>query len=148
MANNISDSRPQKWLALRVIVALAASGSIAFFNTSKTNLDWSASFIIPISAGVGVFLWLYVTELRSGLDRSAPASITLPFYPMARYPLRYWLLTAISLMLGGAASLLKEAVRGGGHFAFGATFVGMGFSILIAVGIFLKVVVPPKRESA
>src|SRR6266481_7522492 len=132
------NNSPQFWIILRAIVILVASLFISSYDVSKSYLDWLASLIVPIVGGVGVYVWLMLSEKRQAIDWTKPISITQPFFPMSRYPIRYWLVAAISLTLGGSVALLKEIMESGQHPAFGATFLFLGIAILIAIGALMR----------
>ena len=129
---------PQLWIVLRALVMLLVSWGIASYDTSKSNIDWVASLIVSIAGGLAVFLWLLWNERVRAIDWSKPASITQPFFPMNQYPVRYWIVVAVSLILGGSAALTKEIAEGGQHVAFGALFLLLGAAILAAIGVLMR----------
>lgn len=114
------------------------SWGIASFNASESNLNWLSCLLISIAGGTFLFLWLLSTGSRLSIDWTAPLSFTQPFFPMNRYPIRYWIVVAVSLMLGGGFALLKEVLRSGDHAAFGGTFIFLGIAILLAIGAWMK----------
>ena len=132
------DNLPQLWIVLRVVVVLIASWGIASFNASESNLNWLSCLLISIAGGTFLFLWLVSIGSRLSIDWTTPLSFTQPFFPMNRYPIRYWIVVAVSLILGGGFALLKEVLRSGHHAAFGATFIFLGIAILLAIGAWMK----------
>ena len=125
---------PQLWIVLRALVVLLISSGIALYNPSRANLDWFACLLISIAGGLFLFIWLLSIRDRPNIDWTNPISITLPFFPMNRYPMRYWLVVAVSLILGGSVAFFRETIRGGQYTPFGATFIALGLAIIIAVG--------------
>ena len=129
------NSFPQRWLAIRVAVVLMISWSIVTINPS--DLDWIACLLISVASGLSVFLWLFWTDKITGLNWDQPTSIYQPFYPMNKYPVRFWVVSGISLCLGGGALILKETFKGA-NVSPGATFFFLGSGILLAIGILIK----------
>lgn len=118
---------------------LIVSWSIASYEPYKSNIDWIACFMVSIAGGLAVFFWLLWGERVGAIDWTKPVSFTQPFLPMNRYPIRYWIVVAVSLILGGSAALLKEVMVGGHHAAFGTLFALWGISILLAIGILMRI---------
>ena len=129
---------PQLWIVLRALVMLLVSWGIASYDASKSNIDWVACLIVSIAGGLAVFLWLLWSERVRAIDWTKPVSITQPFFPMNRYPVRYWMVVAVSLILGGSMALMKEIATDGQHAAFGALFLFLGATILAAIGILMR----------
>lgn len=132
---------PQLWIILRVLVVLIVSWGIASYNSSTTNLNWLACLLISTAGGVFLFLWLQFIGKRgnrSNTDWTNAISLTRPFFPMNRYPIRYWLLVGLSLIVGGAIAFFKE-VRGGQHASFGTTFIALGVAFILAVCAWMRV---------
>ncbi|HET7313096.1 hypothetical protein [Salinisphaera sp.] len=106
---------------------------IASFSPSTSNISWIACGIISSATGIGLFIWLMNIKNRNITDWSKPFSVMKPFFPMNKNPVQFWLLTAISLFLGGLAAFLKEIVSDRQQAAFGATFLFMGIAIFLAL---------------
>ena len=121
---------------------LFTSLGIASYDASKSNLDWIACLIIPVVGGVSVFVWLFLLDKRQAIDWAKPISMDQPFFPMHQYPIRFWMVAAVSLVIGGSAALLKEVIASGQHAAFGATFLFLGIAIWIAIGAFMRMRLP------
>ena len=129
---------PPLWVLLRIIVILLASWGITSYDAAKSNVDWLACLLISTALGVSLFLWLFSMNNRQPIDCTKPISISYPFMPMRRYPIRYWLVAATALISGGSAALLKETTRGAQHMTVGASFVCLGIGILLAIGLFVR----------
>lgn len=129
---------PQLWIFLRVFVVLIISWGIAGYDSSKSNVDWLACLLIASFGGMFLFLWLLTKGNCPDTDWSNPMSISQPFLPMNRYPIRYWLLVGISLILGGVLAIFKGVVRSGQNTAFSATTIALGIAFILAVGIRMR----------
>ena len=127
------------WLALRFLVVAGVSLEIYFLPPTTSNLDWIACGLISSAGGVGIFLWLMSIRNRATIDWSETFSLTKPFFPMNQNPVRFWLVAAVSLTVGGMAAFLEDVALGGQHAAFGATFLFLGIAILVAITAWRKV---------
>lgn len=121
------------WFILRILVVTGVAVEIASLSPATSNLDWIACGLISSATGVGLFLWLRSIRYRADIDWTQPFSVMRPFFPMNRNPVRFWLLTAVSLLLGGLTAFLRELISGKQHAAFGATFIFMGIAIFLAL---------------
>lgn len=122
------------WFILRIIVVVGVAWELTSFPTKNSNVGWIACAIVPSVTGIGLFLWLMASaRYRNAVDWSKPFSVSEPFFPMNRNPVRFWSLAAISFLFGGVTALLKEILSGRHHAAFGATFIFMGIAIFLAL---------------
>lgn len=122
-----------KWLGFRVVVVAIVSLSIAFFDSSKSNINWGASLLISGVGGICLASWFQLLTNRPGVDWSDPFGLTKPFFPLMRYPTRYWAVIAVGMIFGGALGFAKELVEHGQKVAFSATFLLLGVAILLAI---------------
>ena len=125
------------WVLLRLLV-ISANLGIGFYPQNKSNLDWAACILISIAVSVSLFFWLFLIRHRQNVDWSEPYGWNRPFWPMRKYPLRYWSLISLSTMISGAMALLIDAISKNGHEAFGGTFFFLGLSIGISLRVWLK----------
>lgn len=128
-----------KWYALRVGSLLSIVVALDTYPREKSNLDWWAAGIIGLVVSVVLFIWLTVVRFRSYMEWSKPYDFSAPFFPMNRYPLRYWIVVSFSLMAGGAVSFFSDVLSSKGNMAFGGTFfiLGLGICITIKMWVFL-----------
>jgi lipoprotein signal peptidase len=125
------------WVLLRLLVIIANLG-IGFSPKNKSNLDWGACILISIAVSVSLFLWLLLIRHRQNVDWSKPYGWDKPFWPMRKYPLRFWSLISLSTMISGAIAFLIDVIEENGNEAFGGTFFFMGLSIGISLRVWLK----------
>jgi hypothetical protein len=110
---------------------------LAVYPREKSNLDWWACGLISLVVPVAIFGWLVAVKSRKYMDWSAPYSLTTPFFPMNKYPLRYWFVAAQSMIAGGAVSFLIDLVSQSGNEAFGGTFFCLGLTTVITLNIWI-----------
>lgn len=127
-----TNSKPL-WVALRVLFVAMAAWGIASSPRTNSNLNWIACGLFSFATGIGLFFWLMAVRHYSAIDWSAPLSLTKPFLPMKRNPLHFWMVAAISLVLGGIALFMEEFSADGQHLAFGGTFFFVGVAIFCAI---------------
>jgi len=116
-----------------VIPAIAREGS---------NTDWPVWFLFGAVCALALFGWLTAIRSRQNVDWSAPYSWYEPFWPMGRYPLRYWVLAAYALTLGGVLSIVEDIALNRGHMALSGTFLFMGLFILAALKLWIRIFRP------
>jgi uncharacterized membrane-anchored protein len=121
------------WMLFRLFVVEAASWSVVAISKTNSNIDWLACALISAAFGIALFTWLTVTDGRGGIDWSEPLSLTKPFYPMVTYPVRYWLLAAMALLLGGTAAAFLAMRTDEGRLRTSATFFFSGVAIVGAL---------------
>jgi membrane-bound metal-dependent hydrolase YbcI (DUF457 family) len=126
------------WAIFRVLVIAVNILAVATYPQNQSNLDWIAAFIISIVFSICLFAWLAVVRARPSIDWSEPTSWVKPFFPMNKYPIRFWLLTSLSFMVAGGITIVLDMFSHNGHEAFGGTFFFWGLGIWIALKIWLK----------
>jgi hypothetical protein len=121
------------WLGLRIGCIVLVLWVILSFDVSKVNIDWRACIVVPGFVCAAVYFWLSAMRRRVDVDWSDPFSIGRPFWPMMRYPVRYWLVVGISVALGGSIRFAKDYLTNSSGTAFAALFAFMGLATLLAV---------------
>ena len=120
-------------MLLRLLAIGAGAFGAASIGISVPGLKWPHVLVISGVVWVTFTLWLKMFRKRRQAVWSDPFSWTKPFWPMERYPARYWLVASEGMIAGGAYSLLIEVIHGANRFAPGALFVLMGTVIVLAV---------------
>jgi H+/Cl- antiporter ClcA len=120
------------WLLLRACFVLAPIGGVFFHQDTSRAPEWQALVLVPIAFAIAVFAWLSFLGRRKTVDFEQPFSMTLPFYPFDRYPVRFWLLCGIVAVTAGISRILaslfsQQRLTGGSMFLF------IGLGILVAV---------------
>ena len=132
------------WAVLRAAVISVNIFAFLRIAEPRSNLDWGAGVLMGAIAGAGLYWWLTVTmRLRSDIDWSKPFSLTRPFWPMQKFPLRFWLLAAYTLMSGGLAMVAGDILYGRGREGVGGSFFVTG--LLLAVTLVLWIWVAGRR---
>jgi hypothetical protein len=123
------------------VIAINLAGLLSF-DEPRSNLDWGVGFLAGAVSSIGLYWWLAVIRSRHYVDRytdwSQPYSLDQPFFPMRKYPLRFWLLAAYSLMIAGAAVMLKDMIKNSGHEGFGGSFLITGLFITAALMLWIR----------
>lgn len=127
-----------KWIIARFLIIAVNVFGIAAIPKERSNLDWGACFLISVIVSVGLFAWLTAIRYKKDVDWSEPNSWRKPFYPMKKYPLRFWFLTAYSFMLAGIVAMSTAAIVQSGHEAVGGTIFFIGLFVVIALKIWIK----------
>ena len=131
---------PKVWVVIRLLV-VGCSLDILSYPRDQSNLDWVSCVLISSAFSIVLFGWLALTRFRKDVDWSEAYAWKEPFLPMSKYPLRFWTLVSYSLLVGGGAALLKDAISRNGYEAFGGTFFVLGVAIAIVLRIWMKKVV-------
>lgn len=130
------------WVLLRVLVAAANIYGVATYPADKSNLDWPACFLITGAFSLAVFWWLYLVGKKAATDWSEPYSLDTPFFPMWRYPVRFWFLASLCLLAAGMVRLLVDLLQHRDHAAFGGTFFFWGLGIFVVLQMQRKLLKP------
>jgi hypothetical protein len=88
--------------------------------------------LVPIATAIALFIWLRLVCQRSSARVERPFSLTLPFFPISVYPLRFWLLCAIVFISADASKLLASFYRYHLFTGWSVLFF-MGIGMLVAV---------------
>lgn len=127
------------WVGLRILAVFSLASSIVAGATSKTNMDLTGCFLVSIFTGISLFTWLYMIRNRQDIDWTSPVSLTEPFWPMMKYPIRFWLVAAVSMIAGGAISVMRGTSLSSNVFYYGAAFLLWGISTMLAIGANVRI---------
>lgn len=127
-----------KYAVLRTLLVGACVIGIASYPQSQSNVDWPVGLIIGGLSSLVFFAWLAGVRSSGEVDFSKPYSWTTPFYPMRRYPLRYLFVASLSLIAGGAATMVLDLFRPNAREGFGAVFLLWGLCIAGTLQIWIK----------
>ncbi len=116
-----------RWLAARLLLIAVNVTAIASISPQQTDIDYGGGGLICLSLVTFLFFWLTVMRFKTNVDWSEPFSWSNSFWPMKRYPLRFWMMVPYSLIPAGAIKLLIDFLYYRGHLAFGVTIFMMGF---------------------
>jgi len=114
------------------VIALIAS-VIVLYDSAHSNINGLGCLVISSAAGVSLCIWLRTIERHLKLNWSEPLSLKQPFFPMNRYPVRYWVVISISMLMGGIGNVLKALFQDGGNVIFGFTFIFTGLALMVAL---------------
>lgn len=132
----------REWLIFRLVVLAANAWMLPAMSREESNAVWPVWFLFGTLCGLVFFGWLTAIRSRKNVVWSAPYSWYEPFWPMAKYPLRFLLLGAYALTLGGALSILEDIALSRGHMALSGTFLFMGLFILAALKLWIRIFRP------
>jgi hypothetical protein len=123
----------RKWILFRGAVILVTASAAWMYPREMSNLDWVAAGIISAVGGIAVFAWLTVVRSQPYIEWSYPYDISTPFWPMKKYPLRYWNVAAMSMCAAGLGGGIEDLLAHRGFGAFSGTFLGVGVAMYLAV---------------
>lgn len=126
------------WLLARIGAVALCAGAVLAIPVARSNLDRSAALLIGLVTSAAVFGWLMAIRSRQRVDWSDPYSFWKPFWLMYWYPLRYWLVVSVGLMLGGAAGITMVLRSHSNRTGVPGTFLVTGLWIYIALQIFVR----------
>jgi len=122
-----------RWTIARLLVIAANIVAIISIPRERSNLDWGACFLISVIWSASLFAWLTLARNNQSMDWSDPYSWTKAFWPMIRYPLRFWILMAYTLVSAGVVTMLVDVIFHNGHEAVGGTFFFIGLFTGVAI---------------
>lgn len=126
------------WLLGRIGVVALITVAILSIPIGRSNLDWPAAILIGLVVSVALFVWLKAIRYRQCIDWSSPYSTRKPFWPMTKFPLRYWFVTSVGLMVGGAAGIAMTLWSHSGRESVPGTFAVLGLGIFVALRLFIR----------
>jgi len=114
------------WLFARVGI-LASTLAVGLTPpTQPIDADWQVGLGTGVVGSIAFTVWLLTMRRRSDVIVSAPFSIYTPFFPIGRYPVRAWRLSAFAILSGGAAGLFT----GTGNAMLDRTMIALGLPLL------------------
>jgi hypothetical protein len=124
--------RSSMWLVLRIsFTLLPIVGSLTHPGGNLINLGWASSILVSAALAVVIFGWLCFITKYTTVHLEEPFSLTLPFYPMAMYPLRFLLLGSATGISAGTSRMLVSFFT---HREItGTLFLFLGIGMLVAV---------------
>lgn len=121
------------WLVLRI--ALLAP-MVGFTDIHDPNLTWTIAVSFAVGAAILTFIWLISMAYDQNVDWSDPYSLTKPFFPLTRYPVRFWLLLSAMAILNGIVSSARDLFLHGNISPDSGMFLLPGLSILAGLVLF------------
>jgi hypothetical protein len=126
-----------KWVAARLLIVAANVAVAISMPVERSNIDWPACFLVSSISAAALFAWLTAIRYKQGIDWSEPYSWRKPFWPMRKYPSRYWFIISMALIIAGAVGMARLGLFHQGHEAVLGTFLFMGLFMLIILTIFI-----------
>jgi hypothetical protein len=127
------DLRSVFWLIFRLALIFAFTCGAFFKDPQSTPLDWRACFGLFVAMPIALLVWLFVSKYRTPVSKS-DFSFFLPFLPMGRYPIRFWFVASLSLMVMGITYFVVGYLQRGYPSMYAATFFwGAGIFLAILV---------------
>jgi len=133
------------WLVLRLFLIAFNIYAVLSLSEEESNLDWGACILISTIGSVTVFGWLMMIRNKARIDWSEPYSWTAPFFPMRRYPLRFWFTSSVVLMVGGLVEMSRDLIFHIGKLPVGGTFFIWGLFLLLSLMLWIKKIGPVKQ---
>lgn len=125
------------WLIVRLAVVLGMSIGLLSVPTSQSNFGWGAGALVGLIAGINLYFWLWRLRDVPGVIRSRPYSWFEPFWPMQKYPVRFWIVSSYSLMLAGITTAAWRRLADAGASDLGAGCFLMGLLCFGAVALWI-----------
>lgn len=123
------------WFGLRSAVVVVSIVAVLDQPQGPINADWRVGLVAGFLLSAAFSIWLPMWRRRRQAELSAPFSLTTPFLPINKYPIRAWLLMAASMVFAGAAGLVANMALGWGSDAMGGIFLGLGAPLLATLVI-------------
>lgn len=122
------------WVFFRLIVfGMVLLSVLAYGKSMTANIGPVAIFLIASVSGLALYLWLVVARSRLHADWTCPFSYDKPFWPMRRYPVRYWMVIAEALIFAGIVGLVASCDGGGKCSIVSLFMVSLGVGVLAAI---------------
>ncbi len=106
------------WLAARQVLLVLAVVEGCCVDTHAAKLPWLAAVLMPVGLALCVYCWLAIKKYRAlrpqfpadepGIDWSEPCSLTKPFFPVAKNPVRFCFLISVMFLSSGAISAARD----------------------------------------
>jgi hypothetical protein len=120
-----------KWVFFRLFVIIIAIVGVLQTNRDHINFDWGACLLLSPLPAIFLYFWLTINRDRNSIDLMKPFSLILPFYPMIKYPLRYWLLGSYAFGISGFIAMIVDIITHRGNASVGGILFFWGaFQIL------------------
>jgi hypothetical protein len=127
----------QTWLPMRAVL-----GAFAILSGTASNsasiANGLAVVLVPIISAIVIYLWLFSLACKPDVDWSDPCSLTKPFFPLTRYPMRFWLLASVLFSLSGLVSAFREFLLCGSISPDSSMYFLSGISTLAALFLFWR----------
>jgi hypothetical protein len=108
----------------------------AGFSYSSMPDNWTAAILVPTLSAILMFVWLLGSASSPNIDWSDPRSLSKPFFPMKRYPIRFLFLGSGICIFNGIASAIHDLFTHGHLSALSCTAFLWGVFMLIALSLF------------
>jgi len=126
------------WVLIRLAVFALVASSFVGNVPAKSNLDWSAALPLGILPGIGLYWWLSLIRYRPGTEFSSPYALDQPFFPMTKYPLRFWFVASVSLLISGAVAIPIDLIEKNNTGPFHAVLFAFGAFIALALRLWMR----------
>jgi hypothetical protein len=123
--------------SISVLISVALSATMVFLLTVSLPMSRLRQEI-DLSDSRWKLWWKSLTRYHQEVDWSEPYSWWKPFWPMKRYPLRYWLFAPQVLMIAGIAAMLADVISHKGQETVGGMFFFVGLLVWLALKIWIK----------
>lgn len=125
------------WLVLRMFVLVMSIFGPLFRPDTSAMPSWIVFVIVPVFFAVALFFWLQLAARRNADILIRPASWTLPFYPMQKNPMRFWLLGACVFIIVGISTTISSIYRF--HSLRGESLLlFIGVAVLLSLTVSIK----------
>jgi len=131
------NSRLNIWFILRLVLPiLMALYPLELSADPQFHFGWIECVLCSIVPPVLLVIILSRVKARSDNNLSDTYSLTKPFYPIARFPLRHWFTVSLGLLEMGAISSLWQLITHKNVSPIEAMFFLWGTLMVLVVVIF------------
>lgn len=125
--------RELTWLVIRgsLVVVSLAGGLLQ--HGARVKPEWSAIILSPVIVSLTIYLWLTLISKKHPFSTKDSFSWTLPFFPMSRNPIRFWVLCAVVFMFNGSSNILVALYQ---HRQFTIDYICLPIGIGVSAGLF------------
>lgn len=139
-----ADLSSSRWLVRRqVLLAVGVIGGLAL-DAAMPKLTWFTALAAASIVALTILGWLAIKKNRSlnpysnadipDIDWSDPCSLTEPFFPISRYPVRFFLVVSAMAFAGGIAATVRNYLIDGRIIApVAGLFLALGGLTLVVL---------------
>lgn len=126
------------WILLRLAAVALVAWALLAIPVARSNLEWGAGVSIGAIFSGALYLWLMAIRTRADVELSQPFSLQQPFFPLGRYPLRYWFVASYSLVIGGGIVACRDFIAHNGRSGVGGSFLIVGLFIAATLLLWMR----------
>lgn len=129
-----------RWFLHRVAIFFGSMFVLARVTRAGADLPWLFYVLVPLAVSLIMSIWLYANRAGASTDLRSPFSLSGPFLPMQKHPVRFWLLHGSALASGGGLSLLLDWQEHSARIGLSMFFLLLGLFMLNGVIVVVRLI--------